>query len=81
MRGHILWSYNATKIKHTAFNMTFKSQVTTICDGMNNITVTLVAALAYDAQAQRENISGSEQHAGKEQKLVFHMFPNNALTL
>jgi hypothetical protein len=58
--------------------MTFKYLATKICDYTNASTVTLVAALVYDAWAQTENnISCPEQqHAGRERKLVcFKCFP------
>ena len=63
--------------------MTFKYKVTKICDYTNTSTVTIVAALVYDAQAQIQNNIGcsGQQHAGREQKLVSQMFPNNALFL
>jgi len=48
--------------------MTFKSQVTKICNNTITSTVTLVAALVYNAQAQiQHSISCSgQQHTGKE---------------
>jgi hypothetical protein len=39
--------------------MTFKSQVTRICDNTITSTVSLVAALVYDAQAQYKIISAA----------------------
>jgi hypothetical protein len=39
-----------------------------ICDHTNASTVTLVAALVYDSQAQRENINNcsEQQHMSRE---------------
>lgn len=67
--------------KTHSYQHDFQISVTKICDNTITGTVILVAALVYDAQAQiQNNISCSgQQHAGREQKLVSQMFPNNPL--